>query len=413
MIWIFYYLVSYGFVGLIRISSLWSVKSRLGLTGRRGWRKTISTIPYGTGPRVWFHVSSLGEFEQARPVVETLKKIRPETEIILSFFSASGYTIRSGYTQAHVVYLPFDLPGVAKEFIAILKPDIAVFVKYDLWPGYLKALQERDIPGILISANWIPNQTFSSWNLPPTRSLLKKFHKIFLQRDGALSTLAKMGFHNLDVAGDTRIDRCLELPKEAHTRIPDILKSYSSFDMVAGSTWPQDEQLLFTLASEKNLKMIIAPHDISGSNIERLMRSLPVKAVRLSQLNTDEDQAQIIIIDNIGLLAVLYSLGKIAYIGGGFGSGIHNILEPMAHGCPVIFGPRYQKFPEAIEMVEAGGAIAIRNQKELHDAFDHLSVPENHNIASNAITGFLEKNKGASQKVTNYLTDIIPFRDQS
>lgn len=413
MIWIFYYLVSYGFVGLIHISSFWSSKSKQGLSGRKGWRKKIRLLPIGKGPRVWFHVSSLGEFEQARPVIESLKKHRPDAEIILSFFSASGYAIRSGYPLAHVVYLPFDLPGNASQFVEIIRPDLAVFVKYDLWPGYLKALQKRNIPSILISANWIPQQRFSSWNLPPTRSLLKGFKKIFLQRGGDINMLQKKGFNNLDVAGDTRIDRCLELPAEAHARIPETLKTYGPFDIIAGSTWPRDEELLSALVKDKNLKMIFAPHDVSETNIERLMHSLSVKATRLSQLRNDDEQVQVIIIDNIGLLGVLYSLGRIAYIGGGFGAGIHNILEPMAHGCPVIFGPRYEKFPEAKEMVDAGGAISIHDEQELGAAYDQLSGIESGKTANAAITDFLEKNKGASQKVTTYLLDILPFRNLS
>lgn len=343
--------------------------------------------------------------------MEKIKSGNEKAEIVLTFFSPSGYEVRSGYPLATVMYLPADLPGHATAWVDALKPDLAVFVKYDLWPGYLKALDKQKIPAILISAHWQPENRFASYHLSPSRALLRRFRKIFLQSSEHLEHYASRGFSNLDVAGDTRIDRCLNLPGEAQERIPSMLRERQPYDLVAGSTWPRDEQLLIKAMDRLHLKVIIAPHDVSGDNIRRLMQTLPVASVRLSELGeitTSASRADVIIIDSIGLLNALYDLGHIAYVGGGFGSGIHNILEPMAHGKPLIFGPNYGKFPEATAMVEAGGAISIGNAEELCRAIEHFSIPETATLAGKIATDYLNEHAGASGKVTKYILESIP-----
>jgi 3-deoxy-D-manno-octulosonic-acid transferase len=412
MVWLLYYILIYLLVGGIRFSCLWSEKSRNWIEGRRDWKKKLKMPPKG-GPRIWFHVSSLGEFEQARPVIEKLKSRNKEIEIILTFFSPSGYLIRSGYSMANVQYLPADLPGNARAWIDIVRPDLAVFVKYDLWPGYLKALDDQAIPAILFSAHWTPGAFFASHNIAPTRALLRKFRQIFLQQGDDLAHFRSKGFTNLSAAGDTRIDRSLELPKEAASRIPDFLKEAETFDLVAGSTWPGDEKLIREAIDQLNLRAIVAPHDVSESNIRRLLESFPSSVTRLSEMKDAGTSPNVVIVDSIGLLNVLYPLGKIAYVGGGFGSGIHNTLEPMAHGKPILFGPAFTKFPEAVEMVRLKAAIPVRDTQTLVKAILHFKEPGESENAGKISLEYLLKNSGASDKVTNYIMESIPCSAKS
>lgn len=407
MLWLLYYALLFLLVTVIRISAFWNEKSANWIEGRKKWKQKIDAISEKQSRRIWFHVSSLGEFEQARPVIERIKQRDPSIHIILSFFSPSGYEIRKNYPFADVYYLPADLPGNAKYWVEKIKPDLAVFVKYDFWPGYLRALVRNKIPFVVISAHFKPG-LLSSWSLPLTKSLLKKANKIFLQNDEFKKQLMEIGFHNLQVAGDTRIDRTLILPEEAKQKIPDALRNFGIFDIIAGSTWEADERILIPVIQRFNLKAILAPHDVREKNIERLMASLPKSATRLSRVTTSKADCKVIVIDNIGLLAYVYSLGKIAYIGGGFGSGIHNVLEPAAHGVPVLFGPKYSSFPEAEALISLNAAKSVTTQKDLETAIQFFSM-ENGNEAGKSARLFLEKNEGATEIVSSYILESIPF----
>jgi len=339
--------------------------------------------------------------------MEELKKSNPAIEIILSFFSPSGYEIRKNYSVASVFYLPADLPGNASTWIKTLRPDVAVFVKYDFWPGYLRALVKSKIQFIVISAHFKPGR-FSSWSLPPTNHLLKKANRIFLQDASEIEILRNKGFLNLQVAGDTRIDRTLMLAQETKYNIPDVLVQTGPYDLVAGSTWEEDEKLLIPIIEELQLKVIIAPHDVSESNVSRLATSLRVPSIRLSKMTKENIAMQVVIVDNIGLLPYLYQLGKIAYIGGGFGKGIHNILEPSAHHLPIIFGPKYQKFREAVEMIKSGAALSVNNPSDLKQSIILFSGEKGTAAGVLAYT-YLQKNKGATQIITSYIRESIPF----
>ncbi len=407
--WMFYGFMMYVFVLGIRISALWNHKSKQWVQGRKHWVDKINNLPKKSEFRIWFHVSSLGEFEQARPVIERIKELRPETEIILTFFSPSGYEMKHNYELASVMYLPADLPGNAAKWLDIVDPDFAVFVKYDLWPSYLKSLLKKQIPSILISAHWLPDQGFNSWSNPLTINLLKNFKMIFLQRDEYLETFKSKGFKNIKVAGDTRIDRTLRLPEEVQNKIPKELLNLDRFDIVAGSTWPADEELLIEAITKLNLKAIIAPHDVSISNIDRLFEKIKVPAVRFSELKFNIGDIKVIVIDSIGLLSVLYALGNIAYIGGGFGKGIHNSLEAMAHGKPLIFGPHYQKFPEAVDMVALRGAWSIKNEHDLILILDQLRIPGKAEEAGEIAKQYLKAHSGATDIVTDYILKSIPY----
>lgn len=407
--WLIYDVMMYLFVIGIRISTLWNHKSRLWIKSRKNWTSTIRQLPKKSDYRIWFHVSSLGEFEQARPVIEKIKQVRPSTEIILSFFSPSGYEIKRDYSFASVCYLPADIPGNAVKWLKVIQPDLAVFVKYDLWPGYLKALAEMKIPAMLISAHWIPGKKWSSWANPLTTNMLKNFKIIFLQQAEDFDLFTRMGFQNIQVAGDTRIDRCINLPKEVKSRIPLELIRYGMVDVVAGSTWPDDEGILIDAIKTLGYKAIIAPHDISKSNIDRLMNSLGNSAIKLSQLSPNTDQPSVIIVDNIGQLSVLYALGKTAYIGGGFGKGIHNSLEAMAHARPIVFGPHYHTFPEAVKMVELGGARAVNSKDELISAFKELAINGKAEQSGMICFNYIKEHSGATAIVTDYILKSIPY----
>jgi 3-deoxy-D-manno-octulosonic-acid transferase len=400
----------YLFVLGIRISALWNPKSRQWLRGRNNWDSLLHNIPEKRDYRIWFHVSSLGEFEQARPVIEQIKELRPGTEIYLSFFSPSGFEQKYNYEFASVLYLPADLPGNAKKWLNAINPDFAVFVKYDLWPGYLNALSRMGIPAILISAHWVPGFGYSSWSNPLTRNLLKDFRKIFLQRGDHLDQLHRKGFQNISVSGDTRIDRARKLPEEVNKRLPYIiLRENFDFDIVAGSTWPEDEELLIATIMKLNLKTIIAPHDISAPRIDNLLKKISIPSVRLSELKSLDPGIRVLVIDQIGLLSVLYALGKIAYIGGGFGKGIHNSLEAMAHGKPVIFGPNFRKFNEAIDMVALKGAWSIHNKEELIHIIQQLMLTGKSEEAGLLAKQYIEDHSGATSIVTDYIMKSIPY----
>lgn len=409
MIWPFYFLLIYLMTAGIRLSSLWNAKSKHWVSGRKNWKEDLTGIPPKKHRRIWFHVSSLGEFEQARPVIEKLKAHHEPVDIILTFFSPSGYLIRSGYPLATVRYLPVDLPGNAAKWIEGIQPDIAVFVKYDLWPGYLKALEKRKIPAVLISAHWSPGDLLNSRNIPPTRSLLRKFNHIFLQQENHLAYFRQKGFENISVAGDTRIDRCLELPAETDARLPAELKVLAPFDLVAGSTWAPDEKLIIEATKTLNLHVLIAPHDVSPENVNRLVHSIPFPVVKLSELREATPTAAVVIVDSMGLLSVLYAKGNIAYVGGGFGAGIHNTLEPMAHRKPVLFGPAYSKFPEAVEMVALKAARSVTNAQELIDAIKFFKDGTQAEAVGKTANDYLVRNSGASAKVTKYLLESIPY----
>ena len=406
--WLLYFAGMYIMVLGIRISSIWNTKSKQWITGRKNWKNNLQSIAIKLHPRIWFHVSSLGEFEQARPVIEQLKKDVPSLEIILTFFSPSGYLQRKDYNLAHVFYLPADLPGNAEAFLSIVNPDVAVFTKYDLWPGFLHALQKKNIPSVLISAHWIPGYKWSSGTFPLTEKLLKNMDRIFLQRGKDINYFHQKGFTNIAVAGDTRVDRSLTLDDEALQRMPPRILNAGPFDIVAGSTWPEDEELLFDIIEQLDLSMIIAPHDVSSRNIERLISKIKVPYTLYSALSGPFDK-QVLVIDSIGLLSILYVMGNIAYVGGGFGKGIHNILEPAAHKKPVIFGPHFKKFAEAVDLIDLGGAWSVKDKTEMGVVITSLLKENTAELSGKKAYNYLTTNAGATMIVSEYIYDLLPI----
>jgi 3-deoxy-D-manno-octulosonic-acid transferase len=370
----------------ITIAARFNVKAQLWIDGRKGIFNTIengietlNSKRYSTlhSKRFWIHVASLGEFEQGRPIIEALKKENPKHIIILTFFSPSGYEIRKNYPLADgIFYLPLDTAANAKRFLEIVKPDVAIFVKYEFWYHYLHQLKQNGTPTLLVSGIFREKQ-FAWWS-PYSYFFVKMlscFTHFFVQNTPSVSILKKQSFENVTQAGDTRIDRVVMIPKEGRT-FPLVEKFVGTAPvLVCGSTWQTDEDRIIPLLNAldfKNWTYIFAPHDISKSNIERLKKSLPQQAVLYSHLEKNSVEnvdilPKILIIDNVGMLSALYRYGRIAYIGGGFGTGIHNILEPIAFDLPVIFGTKYDKFEEANRLIETGGAFSIANYNQFRE----------------------------------------------
>lgn len=361
---------------------------------------------------IWMHVASLGEFEQGLPILDELRSAYAAHIIVLTFFSPSGYEVKKNTSSADVVtYLPMDTGSNAKKFLDIVKPEIALFVKYEIWPNYLYALQQRKIPTFLISAIFRKNQIYFKWYGGFMRRALEPFNQFFVQNTRSKELLQSIGFENIHISGDTRFDR-----------VGKILSTNASLDfmeqfkgqqlcIVSGSTWPQDEEILvdFTNASSKNTKFVIAPHDIKPKHIQKLKSSIDKKTVLFSEREkTSIQNAAVLIIDTVGLLTKIYSYADIAYVGGGFATGLHNTLEPAVYGIPVLIGPDYEGFQEVEDLVGLGGVMAIKNSKEFNERMQDLledAVERKHLGKVNS--DYIDKNRGATTKVIAYIKDFL------
>ena len=395
----------------VKVTSLKSKKARLWLDGRKdlfeklySWHSKLLS-----GEKIiWMHCASLGEFEQGRPLIEEIKKTNPEYKILLTFFSPSGYEVRKNYSNADgVFYLPLDGKATAEKFISITQPSLVLWVKYEYWFYYLTELKRKNIPVILVSAVFRKSQPFFKWYGAMWKQILHSFSKIFVQNTESVSLLQTIGFaQNTIVTGDTRFDRVIDNAKN-QSSLPDFLLDFVKNNkvIIAGSTWEEDEEeLVHYVNTNKNIKFIIAPHEVDEERIADV-KKLFKNSVLFSQLGHTEITERVIIIDNIGMLASLYRLADVAYIGGGFNdSGIHNILEAAVFGKPIIFGPVYEKFAEATQLVEAGGAFSITNALELEKLFDALSKDKVLLAKTGAICkNYVEENAGATKKILEYI----------
>jgi len=359
----------------IRVASVFNKKAALWIKGRQQYwailDKKVAVAPFSLPGRklAWFHCASLGEFEQGRPIIETFKQQHPGYLILLTFYSPSGYEVRKAYSGADLVlYLPLDTKSNVKRFIETVKPEIVFYIKYEFWFNFLGYLQSKKIPTFLVSAVFRPDQHFFKGYAEWPRKILQGFTTIFVQNEDSKELLQFIGIKNVEVSGDTRFDRVVSVAAKPKTI--EIAKAFTLNHkvMVAGSTWPADEDLIFKLIYQNKHKMrfIIAPHEISPDHINSLMQRAGKTAVLFSKTNIEEVRnAEILVIDSIGMLSQLYQYGTLAYIGGGFGVGIHNILEASAFGLPVFMGPNYHKFNEAKELAELGGAFEVTKPDEL------------------------------------------------
>ncbi len=421
---IFFYRLS------IFIASFFNEKAKKWIAGRRDVFEKIeekfnNQRTANNEQIIWFHCASLGEFEQGRPLIEKLKTENSKLKILVTFFSPSGYEIRKNYKGAdYVFYLPMDSKANAEKFLEIINPSIAVFVKYEFWFHYLSELNKRRVPTFLISANFREEQIFFKWYGSFFRQMLKFFTHIFVQNENSKKLLEKINIQNVSVSGDTRFDRVFST-MQASEEIPLIEKFKNGKKLlIAGSTWEEDEKIISNLKSQispqndgvrnfvrTNLKLIIAPHEVNEKNIQRIVGLFP-NSIRYSHLTTTNNEQQItnscLIIDNVGMLSRLYRYGDIAYVGGAFGKSLHNILEPAAFGLPVLFGPNHQKFREAAELIEKGGAFSIANSKELNKKIKFLLHDEMIlKIASEMSRNFVRSNIGATQKIMEKIQKIL------
>jgi len=388
----------------IYIASFFNSKARLWINGRK------TTIPETNSESIWFHFASLGEFEQGRPVLEQMRLLHPATKIIITFFSPSGYEIRRNTPLADAVYyLPLDTAKNARQFISAINPTMAIFTKYEYWYHFFNELNKQNIPLYIISGIFRPGQVFFKWYGSLHRQMLTYVSHFFVQDEQSKLLLQDIGITNGTISGDTRFDRVwanAQQPKQ----LPDIenfTNGHKTF--IAGSTWPEDERLLVQLVKDyPEWKFIFAPHEISEAKTNALIGLLPQNsAARYSQLTTQNSKHQTLIIDNIGMLSSLYQYGHIAYIGGGFGAGIHNTLEAAAFGLPVVFGPNYAKFKEAKDIITLKAGFSIGNETELKEAVDALIDDEQfYAYASNQIKVYVQQHVGATAAIIDYCNDL-------
>ncbi len=388
----------------IWLSSFFNQKAKLWIDGRRTQKLVTADAS------IWFHFASLGEFEQGRPVLEKLKAENPALKIVVTFFSPSGYEVRKNTTLAdHVYYLPLDTRHNARKFIQTINPKIAVFTKYEYWYFYMDELYQRQIPLYVISAIFRPQQIFFRSYGGFYRQMLLLVQHFFVQDEASKNLLSGIGINNVSVSGDTRFDRVWGNAQniEPLAKIAAFKNNQKVF--IAGSTWPPDENLIVNLVSiYPDWKFIIAPHEIGSDKIDNLLgKILTEKTIRYSEITSDETilkQKQVLVIDNIGLLSKLYQYGNIAYIGGGFGTGIHNTLEAAAFGLPVIFGPVYHKFKEAQDLINLNAGFSIVNEASLESIVAQLVTDEKfYAEASVRAKNYTQQNTGATEKIWKYI----------
>jgi 3-deoxy-D-manno-octulosonic-acid transferase len=392
---------------LLQILAIFSKKLKLFVDGRK---QTFSKIEALKNENViWFHAASLGEFEQARPIIEELKKNFNQYKILVTFFSPSGYEIRKNYNLADVIcYLPLDSRSNARKFVEIVNPKFAIFIKYEFWPNLLNELKLKEIPTILVSGILREKQIFFKYYGGFMRESLKAFNHFFVQDRNSKNLLGSINFENITIAGDTRFDRVSEILEQENTL--DFIDEFKNdqYTIVAGSTWQEDDELLVNYinneASEEE-KFIIAPHNIKSEAILALQKSINKKTI-LYSAKADKilSEYSVFIIDTIGILTKVYAAADVAYVGGGLKTGLHNILEPATFGIPVVIGNNHDKFKEAVDLVDLKGCISISNQEEFSSIFMKFKLDEDYRkLTGNINQKYIQENLGATKIIINYL----------
>jgi len=398
---------------LLPIAGGFNAKLKKGIDGRKKTFETLQNNIQKGDTVFWFHCASLGEYEQGLPVFEKLKSKYPKAKIVLSFFSPSGYEVRKkNPITSIVVYLPLDTKRNAELFLKLVNPKLVVFVKYDLWPNYLKALKNHSSKVVLISALLRPHQHFFKFYGKAFQKLFFSFDHIFTQNSESKELLKSIGYCDVTESNDTRFDRVSNQLTQNNS-LP-FLEDFidNKLCIVAGSTWEEDENILapYIQKANKSTKFIIAPHSINKKGIKRLMETLGDKAVLFSKhQKVSLSDKQVFIVDTIGILSKIYNYANIAYVGGGMGSsGLHNTLEAAVFGIPIIIGKNYDKFPEAKEMLERGGLFSVRDYKSFETTLDRFVVDANYREKCGKINKiYIEDNKGATSKILAKLTLLI------
>lgn len=392
----------------VGVASLKNRKARLMLKGQKQTFKRLRGKLDPEGGYIWMHVSSLGEFEQGRPLIEMIRARDPKAKIVLSFFSPSGYEVRKNYAEVDAVcYLPFDTVGNAKRFLDIVKPKMAIFVKYEFWGNYLTELHRRHVPTYLISAIFRPGQVFfRPWG-SMFRKMIRCFDTLFVQNEQSRRLLGEIGISSVEVCGDTRFDRVMHVKEQAkHVVTVDRFVENAKMTMVVGSSWEPDEDLAINyFNTHPDLKLILAPHEFDRQRLLSIMSRITRPAGLLSVTPTAKAKTlDCVIVDSFGLLSSLYRYGQLAMVGGGFGSGIHNINEAAVYGIPVIIGPNHSKFREATDLIDRGGCFEVNNQEEFNAIMDRLTGDADFLAASgNAASDYIQTQLGATQFIYDRL----------
>lgn len=390
---------------LLKIVAVFSPKIKLFVDGRKPVFEILESRISATDKTIWFHAASLGEYEQGLPVIEKIKIKYPNHKIVVTFFSPSGYEVRKNNSVADVtVYLPLDTKKNATHFLSLVHPEMVFFIKYEYWPNYLTELRKLGTPTYLISGIFRTNQLFFKWYGGFYRTALNTFTYFFVQNESSKKLLLELGKTNVAVSGDTRFDRVASILEKDNYM--DFIEAFQNdtLTIVAGSSWPKDENLLVDYINQtaEKVKFIIAPHNIKEEQIKNLKKSISKKVVLFSEVGTGRDLSlqdfDVFIINTIGILTKIYSYADIAYVGGGFGNpGVHNILEPATFGVPIVIGPNFSHFAEATALVNMGGCISISNKNELVDAFSNLIANDDiRNEKGHICSTFVQMNKGAT-----------------
>ena len=398
----------------ILVASLWDKKAQLWIKGRKKLLSRLQNDLSDNHSKIaWMHCSSLGEFEQGRPILESLKQHDRKIKILLTFFSSSGFEVRKNYSGADwIFYLPMDSPSNAKIFLDTANPSLVIFVKYEYWFYYLTECKKRKIPLLLVSGIFRSTLPFFKWYGSFHRKMLDCFTHFFVQDENSINLLHSIQLNNCTVSGDTRFDRVITI-KENFTPFPAIEKFISNSKvLIAGSTWQKDENIISEAfeSSPHRLKLIIAPHEIHQNRLQEIKNNFPnsVLLSEFSTINSTDKVYDCLIIDSIGILANLYHYSTIAYIGGGFNNGIHNTLESAVHGKPILFGPKFEKFNEANFLIKEKSAFCITNATSLKKQIDILLndavVYENCCLKSKE---YVQKQKGATQIITAYIQENL------
>ncbi|MDX5584415.1 MAG: glycosyltransferase N-terminal domain-containing protein [Aureibaculum sp.] len=408
-----YNITVYIAIFFLKIVAFFNKKIHFFINGRKDVFETLEENFNPNDNIIWFHCASLGEFEQGRPIIEKCKKEYKKYKILVTFFSPSGFEIRKNYDAADLVtYLPLDTRRNVRKFLELTKPKIAIFVKYEFWPNLLKQLKNNGVKTILISGIFRKDQSFFKKYGGWMKRSLFSFDHFFVQNRSSETLLNNIGFTNVTISGDTRFDRVFEIT-EQNNKLEFIEKFVDNkVTLIAGSTWPKDEELLVSFInseSESNQKFIIAPHNIDQNDIAKLKKSISKEVVLFSECNSENlKNYQVLIIDTIGLLSKIYNYADIAYVGGGFGSGIHNILEPSTFAVPIIIGPNYHKFKEAKDLVKLGACKVINNNSELSTTLNELFANHDNRKRKGKLSrNYILDNIGSTNIIFDYLDKTI------
>ncbi|MGW9685205.1 3-deoxy-D-manno-octulosonic acid transferase [Flagellimonas sp. 2504JD1-5] len=397
---------------VLHVVAIFNTKINQFVKGRKQTRAVLNTNPLVKEKVIWMHVASLGEYEQGLPILEKIRENHPSYKIVLTFFSPSGYEVKKNSTPADLVlYLPMDTRFDAKKFLNTLKPKLAIFIKYEIWPNYLHELKRREIPTLLVSAIFSKRQIFFKWYGGFMRKSLSAFEHFFVQNETSKELLKSIGHENVSISGDTRFDRVSKIMGQDNQL--DFMEKFKNDGacFVAGSTWPEDEEILVDYINTVDLpvKFVIAPHNIKSAHIEKLKDSFNKKTICFSEVGSASlSEYDVLVVDTIGLLTKIYSYADVSYVGGAFATGLHNTLEPATFGIPIIIGPNYEGFKEAEDLVDKKGIQVVTNLREFKNLMHGLITDIDLRKKTGAINAsYVNQNKGATSLIFDHIKTFL------